>query len=45
MVVEDEHKEEMQAWFEEQGIDQEALMQYMGFGEHKGFRGMYRFSK
>lgn len=33
----EQHREEMQAWFEEQGIDREALMQYGGFG-HKGFR-------
>ena len=30
-----EHKEEMQAWFEEQGIDHEALMQYGGFKHHR----------
>lgn len=40
-----EYKEEMEAWFEEQGIDQEALMEYMGYGEHKGFGKMHRFNK
>lgn len=36
------HRQEMQAWFEEQGIDHDALMQYGGFGPHGGgvgFRG------
>jgi hypothetical protein len=32
----EEHRQEMQAWFEEEGIDHEALMQYGGFGR-KGF--------
>jgi len=33
-----QHKEEMDAWFEEQGIDHEALMEYMGgFGGHRKF--------
>jgi hypothetical protein len=32
-----EHREEMQAWFDEQGIDHTALMQYGGFGPHGGF--------
>jgi hypothetical protein len=32
-----QHKEEMHEWFEEQGIDHEALMQYGGFGG-KGFK-------
>lgn len=36
-----QHREEMQAWFEEQGIDHEALMQYGGFG-HRGFGRMGR---
>ena len=30
----EQHREEMQAWFEEQGIDHEALRQYGGFGRH-----------
>jgi hypothetical protein len=29
-----QNHEEMQAWFQEQGIDMEALNQYMGFGPH-----------
>lgn len=37
------HKEEMQAWFEEEGIDHEALREYGGFGHgghkfHGGFK-------
>jgi hypothetical protein len=28
----EQHREEMQAWFEKQGIDHEALMQYGGLG-------------
>jgi DNA-binding transcriptional regulator YhcF (GntR family) len=36
-----QHKEEMQAWFKEQGIDHEALMQYGGFGHKRfGHKGM-----
>lgn len=30
------HREEMDAWFTEQGIDYEALMQYGGFGHRLG---------
>lgn len=29
-----EHREEMQVWFEEQGIDPNALREYGGFGHH-----------
>lgn len=33
----DEHRGEMDAWFEEQGINHEELMEYMGgFGKHGG---------
>ena len=32
----EEHRAEIQAWFEEQGIDTKALHDYGGFG-HKGF--------
>jgi hypothetical protein len=32
-----QHQEEMQAWFEEQGIDPETLAPYGGFGHHRGF--------
>lgn len=32
----EEYKQEMQAWFEKEGIDSEALMQYGGFGK-RGF--------
>jgi spore cortex formation protein SpoVR/YcgB (stage V sporulation) len=33
-----EHHEEMDAWFESQGIDHEAIMEYMGgFGRKGGF--------
>lgn len=37
----EQHREEMEAWFTEQGIDPEALMQYggLGFGGQKGGRG------
>jgi cell division protein FtsN len=28
----EQHREEMENWFDEQGIDREALMQYGGFG-------------
>lgn len=31
-----QHKQDLQTWFEEQGIDPEALRLYGGFG-HKGF--------
>ena len=40
-----EYHEEMVVWFEEQGIDQEALMGYMRSGEHKGFGNMHGFNK
>lgn len=33
----EQHHEEMQAWFEQQGIDPEALWQYGGFGHQMGF--------
>lgn len=35
------HQEEMQTWFNEQGIDHDAIMQFMGggFGRHEGFGG------
>lgn len=32
----EEHHQEMQQWFEEQGIDPEKLHTYLGFG-HRGF--------
>lgn len=32
------HKEEMQKWFDEQGIDETKLHQYMGFGKERVFR-------
>ena len=36
-----QHREEMQAWFEEEGIDHEALKEYMGgFGKHRKFGKM-----
>jgi competence protein ComGC len=36
-----QHFEEMQGWFDEQGIDHEALMDYMGgFGHRGGGHGM-----
>jgi hypothetical protein len=31
------HREEMQAWFEENGIDHDALMEFGGFGPRGGF--------
>jgi hypothetical protein len=32
----EQHREEMEAWYEEQGIDHEALMEYFrGFGGHR----------
>jgi len=34
--LKDEHKQDMQAWYEEQGIDPGALREYFGYG-HKGF--------
>ena len=36
-----EHHEEMQAWFEEQGIDHDALMSYGWIG-HMRFGGMHK---
>jgi hypothetical protein len=36
----EQHKEEMEAWFEEQGIDHDTLREYMGgFGKRGGFKG------
>lgn len=32
----EQNREDLQAWFTEQGIDAEALQQYMGFGPHGG---------
>lgn len=40
----EEHKQEMDAWFEEQGIDPEALREYWGFG-HKGFGHHGKFGR
>lgn len=35
----EQHREEMDAWFEEQGIDRETLREYMGgFGGHRRIR-------
>lgn len=42
--VRQQNREEMQAWFEEQGIDEIKLHEYMGFGPKEG-RGMMRFGK
>lgn len=39
-ALREQHKEEAQAWFDEQGIDREALMEYGGFG-HGGFKGRF----
>ncbi|MBU0569393.1 hypothetical protein KKB40_01260 [Patescibacteria group bacterium] len=42
----EQHREEMQVWFAEQGIDHEALMQYMGgFKKHGRFGGMKGFAE
>lgn len=39
-----EHKEEMQVWFEEQGIDHKTLMDYMGgLGMHRKLGKMGKF--
>jgi hypothetical protein len=35
----EQHRYEMDAWFEEQGIDHDALMQYQGFGGGFGPHG------
>ena len=35
----EQHREDMQAWFAEQGIDAEALKEYGGFGHLRGFAG------
>jgi hypothetical protein len=32
----DQHREEMQNWFQEQGIDETTLMPYIGYGPHGG---------
>ena len=42
-----EHREEMESWMEENGINHDSLRQYMGFGGHGGFgKGMgMRFSQ
>jgi len=39
-----DHKVEMQTWFEEQGIDPEALREYWGYG-HKGFGHYSKFGR
>ncbi len=37
----EQNRDEMRTWFEEQGIDEEALHEYMGgFGRHGKFSGM-----
>lgn len=36
----EQDRTELQAWFEEQGIDESALAQYSGF-HHHGFKGMH----
>lgn len=40
----EQHKQEMQAWFGEQGIDHEALREYVGFRGHKRFKGFRKLS-
>jgi len=36
----EQERQEMQNWFEEQGIDPVKLAPYGGFGHHGGFKGM-----
>jgi tRNA A37 N6-isopentenylltransferase MiaA len=38
--VRGQNREEMQDWFEEQGIDQSRLRDYLGFGGHESRKGM-----
>ena len=41
-----QHRTEMDAWFESQGIDHEALMEYGGFGGRRGMGGLgYRIKQ
>jgi hypothetical protein len=41
----EQHRQEMDAWFEEQGINHEDLMGYMGGFGRKGFHKMGGFAK